>query len=333
MTTRVLVTGAAGRVGAWVCRDLAEHGYELRAMVRPGGRQLAAPPVDVIEADLTDRTAIVAAVQDVDLVVHLAAQMPMLDTPVDDYYDINVGGTLRLLEAAASSGRVRRFVHASTDNTYGPARPETDLIDEDHRQRPGDYYGTSKVLCERLVENYQLIHGLEYTIVRLGSVIAPDEAPGLFRLSWLRSFFTAHTSAGARSNLWQLFRQCPDPVRALDEAVGDRDGDPAVDLTGPSGAPWAVHFTDVRDVVAGLRLALEHPAAANEAFNMVGPHTTTFSEGAAVVARLSGAEVIESRVPMTLAFALSNAKAGRMLGYRPRRTFEDTLAAAAAGVR
>ncbi|NED96368.1 NAD(P)-dependent oxidoreductase [Phytoactinopolyspora alkaliphila] len=331
---RVLVTGAAGRVGSWVAEELANSGHDVRGMVRPGGRSVPEPlrsRIQVMEAALTDTRAIERAVAGADVVVHLAAQIVMADTPVDTYVDINTGGTLRLLEAAVRQDPpVRRFVHASTDNTYGPVHPQAAVITEDHPQTAGDYYSTSKLLAERLVENYHRIHGLEYSILRLGSVIAPDEAEPLFRREWVRAFFAMHADAGDRSNLWQLFRQCDDPVGELDAAVPAPDGNPALAVTGPSGTPWSIHFTDVRDVVDGVVLALEHPAAANQTFNMLGPRTTTFAEGAEVMARRRGAEVLEVRMPMTLAFELSSQKAARLLGYEPRWTFDDTLSSAPA---
>jgi UDP-glucose 4-epimerase len=330
----VLVTGAAGRVGSWLTQHLIESGYEVRAMVRPEGRSLSADltsRAEVVEAALTDSAALTQAMADVDVVVHLAAQILVGDAPLDNYYDVNVGGTLRLLEASVRRPTpVRRFIHASTDNTYGPVHPQQQVITEDHPQEPGDYYGTSKVLAEHLVRNFHKIHGLEYSILRLGSILAPEEAAPIFRLDWVRSFFAAHAEAGDRSNLWQLFAQCHDPVAVLDQAVGAPSGNPAIALAGPDDVPWSVHFTDVRDVVDGVMLAIDHDAAANEDFNLVGPRTTTFAEGAAAVAKHFDTDVLPVRMPIKLAFELSNAKASNRLGYAPRRTFEDTLAEGAA---
>lgn len=321
---RVLITGVAGRVGSSLARKLLQSGYSVRGTVRPGGKTLGTPlssEIEVVEASLRDTEALARAVSGVDVVVHLAAQMPMAETPVDEYFDINVGGTLRLLEAAANQNKAVRFVHASTDNTYGPARPLSDLIDENHPQVPGDYYGTSKVLCEHLVKNFHKLHGLEYTILRLGSILAPNETTALFRLDWIRAYLSAQAEAGRRGNLWQLFSQCEKPAAIVDAAVGARDDNPAVALTGPDGDSWSTHLTDVRDVVAGIVLAIKRPEAANEEFNIVGPHTTTFTEAAGVIADRAGVDMLTVQMPMRLAFELSTAKARRLLGYTAQWDF------------
>lgn len=325
----VLVTGVAGRVGSALAQRLVDDGYDVRGTVRPGGRSVPAPlasRIDVVEADLSDRLALARAVQGVDVVVHLAAQMVIGASAVDDFFDVNVMGTLRLLEAAVGQPRpVRRFVFGSTDNTYGPAAPHASLITEAHPQLPGDYYGTSKVLAEQLVRNYGELYRLEHAILRFGSVLAPDETPPLFRLDWVRAFLGGQAAAGRRSNVWQLFVDCADPVAVVDAAVGAADGNQPVRLAGPDGTPWSIHLTDVRDVVDGIVLALEHPAAANQALNMVGPRTTTFDEAADVIAARDGTEPVAVRMPMTFAFELSTAKARRLVGYLPAWDFAGML--------
>lgn len=333
----VLITGVAGRIGATLAQRLLHADYAVRGMVRPGGRPVPAvlrPDIDVVEASLTDPDAVAHAVQGVDTVVHLAARMAIGDAVPDQFFDVNVGGTLRLLESAVRQPNpVRRFVLASTDNTYGPARPRTPLITEDHPQLPGDYYGTSKVLAELLARNYHQLYGLEYSILRFGSVLAPHEAPPLFRLDWVRAFLSAQAAAGKRGNLWPLFAGRGDLTAVVDGAVGPRRDNPAVVLTGRDGEPWAVHLTDVRDAASGTLLAIEHPAAANEAFNIVGPHTTTFSEAAAVLAKRLDLDTVTVELPVKLAFELSTAKAHGALGYRPHWDFEGMVAAALDGNR
>ncbi|MBB5791663.1 NAD-dependent epimerase/dehydratase family protein [Jiangella mangrovi] len=325
----VLITGIAGRVGSTLAHRLVRAGYDVRGTVRPGGRSLhplLAGRVELLEADLTDAAALERATDGADVIVHLAAQMVIGDTRPDRFHDVNVLGTLRLLEAAAGSSRpVRRFVFASTDNTYGPAAPQFLPITEDHPQLPGDYYGTAKVLAEQLVRNHHELYGLEYTIMRLGSVVAPHEVLPLFRLSWVTAFLGAQAQAGRRGNLYQLFADQPDLSAMVRDAVGDRPDDPAVALTGPGGEPWALHLSDVRDVASGLMLGIEHVAAAGQSFNVVGPHTTTFAEAAAVVAKEFDLDTVTVHLPVTLSFEVSTDKARRVLGYRPAWDFAGTL--------
>ncbi|MEU0466428.1 NAD(P)-dependent oxidoreductase [Amycolatopsis sp. NPDC006131] len=321
------MTGAAGRVGSTLVQRLRMDGYDVRAVVRPGTKKIPRPSeVEVAEADLTDGRALSTALEGADVVIHLAAQMPLGDSTVEQYYDINVLGTLRVLEASVGAGRgVRRFVFASTDNTYGPADPNVVSLTEESEQLPGDYYGTSKVLCEHLVRNYQKIHGLDYSILRYGSVLAPNEAASLFRMSWVKGFLETHSALGPRSNLWPLFKLVHGLAALL--PAPDQADDPAVCLVGPDSAPWSIHLTDVRDTVDGTIRCIESRAAANECFNLVGPRATSFAEGAEVIAKHREVALVNAHMPVRLAFELSNAKAERLLGYRPRHDFESTLLA------
>ncbi|WP_308431779.1 NAD-dependent epimerase/dehydratase family protein [Amycolatopsis acidiphila] len=325
----IFITGGAGRIGSTLARKLVKDGFQVKCMVRPGDTRSITPGITRVEAALTDSRALARAIEGSDVVVHLAAQMPVGETPIDQYYDINVLGTLRVLEAAVNqSYPVKQFVYASTDNTYGPAMPEEDPITESHPQVPGDYYGTSKVLCEHLVRNYYKIHGLRYTILRYGSVIAPNEASSLFRLRWFRAFLKSHMDAGKKSNLYQLFGGSPDFIHALESQVqnlDDDDDDPPVRVTGADGRPWAIHLSDVRDSVSGTVNCLDNPNAWNETFNILGPATTTFAEGAEIISQSTGVETIELTMPRTLAFELSNEKARRLIGYEPVHDFYSTL--------
>lgn len=334
---KVLITGVAGRVGTALAQQLLRSGHEVRGTLRPGGRRphrSIATGIEAVEASLADTEALTRAVAGVDIVVHLAAQMTIGETPADEFFDTNVGGTLRLIEAAASGpAPIRRFVLASTDNVYRPGDPPMAPVTEQQPVVPGDHYGTSKVLAEQVVVNQHQLYGIEYAILRLGSVIAPDESTVLFRRDWVRAFLAAHTQAGRRSNLWPLFAGCGDLAGLVDDATAGTAGNPVVELTGPSGAPWAIHLTDVRDAVDGIVLGIDHPNAANDVFNIVGPHPTTAAAAAAVVARHGHAGTVAVQLPVTLAYEISTAKAQRLLGYRPAWDFEATLTSALAASR
>lgn len=327
-----LVTGVTGRVGANLALHLLHRGWGVRGLVHPedpGRVKLTQlPEVEVHAGDLRDLDVVTRAVDGVDAVVHLAAQMVRGDTPVDAFFDVNTLGTLRVLEGAVRARRaVGRVVVASTDGTYGVTRPAYLPIDERHRQEPGDYYDTSKVLSETLVRNYGVQYGLDWSIVRYGSVVAPDEALNLFRYSYAARLLH-HAERGRDSNLWPLFVGCLRPWEALDAAVGDAaHANPAVALFGPDG-PWAIHYVDVRDVVAGTIAALEHPDAAGEAFNVTGPATVDFETGAKTVAAALDLPVFRVDLPMRLAFEDDNRKAARVLGFTPEWTFERMVQSA-----
>lgn len=316
----VLVTGATGRVGTNLALALRDRGWRVRGMVHPEDpaverlRRLAG--VAVATAGLDDAAGIAAAVEGADAVVHLAAQMIRGDTPVDAFYDVNTLGTLRVLEAAARVRRpVGRFVLASTDGVYRPTRLSYSPADEQHPTVPADHYGTSKLLAEQLVRNVGAQFDLPWSIVRYGSVVAPDETLSLFRYRWTRGLLQ-HARSGRDSHLWPLFEGCARPAALLDAVVADRAADPAVALTGPGGQ-WALHLTDVRDTVEGTVLALEHPAAVGEVLNIVGPGPVGFVAGAHTVAAALDLPVVDVALPVRFAFAIDHGRATRLLGYRP----------------
>lgn len=221
---------------------------------------------------------------------------------------------------------MQRFVLVGgAAHTYGLSTPHVRPLTEESPTSPGDYYGTSNVLAEQLVQRAHQLYGLEYTIVRHGWVLAPNEVTQYFNLAWARRFLSAHVNAGRRSNLWPLFAGHDEAPALLEASAAARTDNPAVILTGPGGQPWAIHFTDVRDLAAGIALAIDHKSAADELFNIAGPRTCTFAEGAAVLARHCKRAVLTGEMPVTLAYELSTTKARDLLGYMPAFDFDATM--------
>jgi UDP-glucose 4-epimerase len=279
--------------------------------------------VEVAVAGLDDGRAVLEATKGVDVVVHMAAQIARGTTPIEDYYDRNSLGTVRLLDAAVNSG-VKRFVHASTDGTYDFLRPGGGILVEEDPQEPSDHYGTSKLLAEEAVRCFGRQYDLDYTILRFSSIIEPAEAPALFRRSSASETFEL-ARLGRDSHMWKLFKDWPEPWRALEEIPAEDD--PAVAILGPSGS-WSLHLTDSRDVAAGVVLATWHPRASFGVFNMVGPETVTWTEGARATAEELGLASFTLRAPVDFAHAVSNRRATEVLGFRPEWTFRQTLQSA-----
>jgi nucleoside-diphosphate-sugar epimerase len=144
-----LVTGATGFTGGRLAEELRRRGHPVRALVRPGSdvAPLAEADIELCEGQLVRREDVRRATQGVSVVYHIAAAYREAKHPDAYYFDVNVGGTRNVLEAARAEG-VRRVVHCSTAGVHG----EVTAIpaDENAPFNPGDVYQDSKLEGERL---------------------------------------------------------------------------------------------------------------------------------------------------------------------------------------
>jgi dihydroflavonol-4-reductase len=117
---RVAVSGAAGFIGSAVVRALLARGAQVVALVEPEGdeRNLNGLDVERIEVDVRDATAVAAACADVRFIFHLAALYRFWARRPKDFYDVNVGGALNILEAARR-GSCERVIYTSTVGVLG----------------------------------------------------------------------------------------------------------------------------------------------------------------------------------------------------------------------
>jgi dihydroflavonol-4-reductase len=117
---RVAVSGAAGFIGSAVVRALLARGADVVALVEPGGdeRNLHGLDVERVPVDVRDVKAVTAACADARFIFHLAALYRFWAKRPKDFYDINVGGALNVLEAARR-GVCERVVYTSTVGVIG----------------------------------------------------------------------------------------------------------------------------------------------------------------------------------------------------------------------
>lgn len=170
---KTLVTGGAGFIGSNIVKQLLSDGHKVTALdnFSSGYRSNLAPfsGVHLIEGDIRDESAVAEAVKGVDVVFHLAASVGnkrSIDHPLIDA-DINVMGTLKVLEAARKAG-VRKIIASSSAGIFGELK--TLPIKEDHPVEPDTPYGSSKLCMEKECLAYSKLYDIEAVCLRYFNV-------------------------------------------------------------------------------------------------------------------------------------------------------------------
>ena len=173
---KILLTGATGFVGSAVQQRILEDGqYNLTIAVR---RPVDAPSSVCIVpvADLTAETDWSDALQGVDVVIHSAARVHVMDDisadPLAEFRKVNVDGTLRLARQASAAG-VKRFVFVSSIKVNGEVTEPRAPYTADAQPKPVDPYGISKYEAEEALLALAQKTGLEVVIVRPVLVYGP----------------------------------------------------------------------------------------------------------------------------------------------------------------
>jgi nucleoside-diphosphate-sugar epimerase len=174
---RVLVTGAAGMIGANLVRRLLEDGASVWAMVRPGGdrsRLEDLPALRLVEADVRDAEAVRAAVDAAQpaVVFHLASTLWARGATPSTHVAVNIGGTSNVLEAIRGRTGVR-LVFTGSSSAYGAGRD----LREDQPLQPSTVYGASKAAASLMVSAYARLHGLLTVELRVFMPYGPWEHP------------------------------------------------------------------------------------------------------------------------------------------------------------
>ena len=185
-TTRILITGAAGRIGC-VLRDGLRRNDRILRLVDIADLGTAGNGEELAQLDVTDLGALEAAMDGVDCVVHLAA-IPE-EQPWASLFPLNFTLTYNAFEAARRCG-VRRVVYASSIQAVG-FHPRGNTLDATARLRPTGYYGVSKAFGEAMANLYADKHGLSVACVRIASFQAkPINARML--VTWLSHADAVH---------------------------------------------------------------------------------------------------------------------------------------------
>ena len=340
MTTRVLVTGGAGFIGCHVARSLLQRGYEVRVLDslidQVHGDVAARNPilneVELIRADVRDLDRVTQALDGVDSVIHLAAEVGVGQSmyAIDRYVSVNDGGTAVLFQALIDRP-VARVVVASSMSIYGEGlyrsaagermddvtRPAHrgdagwDPVGPDGRamtpmatpewKRPNlaSVYALTKYVQERLTLTVAPAYGMQGVALRLFNVYGPGQA--------LSNPYTGVLAIFA-SRLHN--RQRP---MVFEDGEQRRD------------------FVHVEDVADAFLLALEHPDAPGQVFNIgSGIDVSIMDVGAALAQAMSvphlTPEVMGKARTGDIRHCFADISLARdVLGFAPKRSFADSL--------
>ncbi|MBQ8827891.1 MAG: SDR family oxidoreductase [Clostridia bacterium] len=299
-----LVTGGAGFIGSNLCEVLLEMGYTVRCLdnlstgkVENINLFVENPSYTFIKGDICDFDTCMKACDGVDYVLHQAAwgsvprsiEFPLL------YEEINIRGTLNMMEAARKCG-VKRFVYASSSSVYGdhPVLPKTEGL-EGKRLSP---YAVTKYVCEEYGSLYTRLYGLETVGLRYFNVFGRRQDPDGAYAAVIPKFIK------------QLMRG--------EQPVINGDGKQSRD------------FTYILNVVeANLKACIAPSEAAGEAFNIAYGGREYLIDVYDAICKGLGVSVEPKYGPDRAGdIKHSNAdisKAKRLLGYDPDYNFEDGI--------
>jgi UDP-glucose 4-epimerase len=297
-----LVTGGAGFIGSTLTRTLLDAGTHVTVLdnLSVGRREQVDRRARFVEGDVRDRAAVDEALNGVDVVYHLAAQVTIRGS-FDRFYedlDTNVMGTATLLRQV-DPARVRWFVLASSMGVYADA-PAPVPISEQHPTEPLSPYGVGKLAAEKLATQILALRGIPLTTLRFFNTFGPGQAYTPY-VGVLTIFITKLLSGEA-------------PVIFGD---GEQRRD----------------FVHVDDIVAGVMAA---PGRATGTYNLGTGTATSLNELAALAIAHTGASVTpryDAARPGELRYSIADITAARTaLGYAPRRTLAAGLPAIVADI-
>jgi NAD dependent epimerase/dehydratase len=185
LNKKILVTGSDGFIGSHLVESLIEQGAYVKAFVfynsfNSWGWLDSLPKnkldsIEIFSGDIRDPNCVRHAMQDIDIVFHLAAliAIPFSYISPDSYIDTNVKGTLNILQAAKDFN-VERVLVTSTSEVYGTAKFIP--IDESHPRQPQSPYSASKIGADSIAESFYRSFNIPVTIVRPFNTFGPRQS-------------------------------------------------------------------------------------------------------------------------------------------------------------
>jgi UDP-glucose 4-epimerase len=293
--SHALVTGGAGFIGSHLTRALLADGRRVTVLdnLSVGRREAVADGARFVHGDIRDEAAVADALQGVDCVFHLAAQVTIRGS-FDRFHedlDTNVMGTARLLRMVDRE-RVKWFTLASSMAVYADADSPAP-IDESHSKRPLSPYGVGKLAAEDVSSQIMEARGIPFTAVRFFNTYGPGQTYTPY-VGVLTIFIT------------RLLRG--EPITIFGDGEQQRD------------------FIHVSDIVAG---AMATPGRTPGRYNLGTGRGTSLNRLAAMVLdRLAPGQKPQYAAAQAgeLRYSVANIDAARKaLGFTPQRALQHDL--------
>ena len=173
----VLVTGATGFIGPYLVQALAAKNARIKILTMDKDEIFhvhGIPELETVRGDITKQKTLKGITEDIDFVFHLAAISNVdyaIKNPVKTY-DVNVRGTLNLLEEARKNP-VQKFLYISSSHVYGV--PQYIPVDEKHPTAPREPYSASKAAAEHIVNAYSSSYDVNSAIARPFNIYGPGQ--------------------------------------------------------------------------------------------------------------------------------------------------------------
>jgi nucleoside-diphosphate-sugar epimerase len=301
MSKNVLVTGGAGFIGSHTVDRLVSEGYNVRVLDNLSTGNIAnieghlrSGEAELVKADIRDASIVKDSLQDIDVVIHFAAQVsvPLSIKNPELTFDVNLLGTLNLLRSSVKA-HIKKFVFISSCSVCGD--PEALPVTEQTPPNPISPYAESKLVGERYCLGFSERQLLQTVVLRFFNVYGPRQ--------------TMNDYSGVITRFMDCCRQKM-PLTIYGDGSQTRD------------------FVNVKDVATAVLASIDNRSS-GEVFNIGSGQPTSIHTLAKTILQLSG-EQLEVRYEKSRVGDIKDSyaditKARRFFGYEPKVSLIDGL--------